>query len=275
MTAKPSPFIWYDIVTTDAEAATHFYEAVAGLDYHPGPPSPKGEYRYATSPGNIGVGGCIELDATAQAEGARPAWVGYIYVPDVDAAITAMEADGARVMMPAFDVPGAGRIALIADPWGAPLHIMTPQSGGEGESQAFQPQPTPGHIGWNELATPDPEAAIAFYTKHFGWNWPEPMDMGPMGKYHFLQFTGGSADCPEGATANGALFRKPPEMPVSLWIYYIWADDIDAALARAQGAGAKLLMGPHEVPGGLWIFQALDPQGALFAMVGQRTGDPL
>lgn len=262
---KPSPFIWYDIVTTDPDAATAFYSRVAGLRFVKDDGGM--DYRHAFA-GDVGVGGCVKLMDEALAQGARPAWIGYVYVPDVDAAIGAMEADGARVLMPAFDVPGAGRIALIADPWGAPLHIITPQ--GTGEAQAFSSIPRPGHIGWNELATTDPDGAVAFYGRHFGWNWPEPMDMGPMGKYQFFAFIG--AQCAEGMDANGAIFPKPDEMPVSLWVYYIWAEDIDAALERAKAAGGHILMGPMEVPGGLFVFQALDPQGALFAMVGQRAG---
>ena len=43
--------------------------------------------------------------------------------------------------------------------------------------------------------------------------------------------------------------------------------DIDAAKARLEEAGGTVLMGPHEVPGGQWVIQAKDPQGAIFALI--------
>jgi hypothetical protein len=47
-------------------------------------------------------------------------------------------------------------------------------------------------------------------------------------------------------------------------------DGIDAAVERINANGGKVLMGPHQVPGGSWIVQALDPQGAHFALVSPR-----
>jgi len=42
---------------------------------------------------------------------------------------------------------------------------------------------------------------------------------------------------------------------------------VAAAAERAKKRGGEVLMGPHEVPGGAWIVQARDPQGAHFAMI--------
>jgi len=42
---------------------------------------------------------------------------------------------------------------------------------------------------------------------------------------------------------------------------------LDAAIERVNAGGGKVIMGPHQVPGGQWIAQCLDPQGAMFAMV--------
>jgi len=38
---------------------------------------------------------------------------------------------------------------------------------------------------------------------------------------------------------------------------------------RIKANGGQVLMGPHEVPGGSLIVQALDPQGASFALVSR------
>ena len=45
---------------------------------------------------------------------------------------------------------------------------------------------------------------------------------------------------------------------------------IDAAMTRVKKAGGQILNGPMEVPGGSWIAQCSDPQGAMFAMVAPR-----
>ena len=46
--------------------------------------------------------------------------------------------------------------------------------------------------------------------------------------------------------------------------------DIDAAADRVTAGGGTILNGPMEVPGGAWIIQASDPQGAMFALVGSK-----
>jgi predicted enzyme related to lactoylglutathione lyase len=50
----------------------------------------------------------------------------YIAVEDVDAAVAATRAAGGRVIKEVFEIPDTGRIAIIADPTGAALGIMTP-----------------------------------------------------------------------------------------------------------------------------------------------------
>ena len=194
-----------------------------------------------------------------QQHGARPCWLGYIGVDDVDASLTAAEAAGGKVLMPARDIEMAGRIAMVADPNGAPFYVMTPKpSPGGGESTAFSPTLL-GRCAWNELMGADQQAALDFYTVLFGWALPEPMDMGEMGKYQFVAHDG---------VTTGAIMRKPQQAPVSAWTHYFRVADIQAAKAAAEDAGGKIMMGPMEVPGGDWIVQGTDPQGAFFALVG-------
>ena len=59
-------------------------------------------------------------------------------------------------------------------------------------------------------------------------------------------------------------------MPTSWWNYYINVDSIDAAKARVEKAGGTVRMGPMEVPGGQWVLQGADPQGAHFALVALK-----
>jgi len=73
-----------------------------------------------------------------------------------------------------------------------------------------------------------------------------------------------------GGAAAGGMFNKPPMVPVTFWLYYINVGDFDAAVERLKAGGGSIVNGPMEVPGGSWIVQAKDPQGAMFALVGRR-----
>ena len=123
---------------------------------------------------------------------------------------------------------------------------------------------TPGYVGWHELCATDWQKAFEFYAAMFGWQKGEPVDMGEMGIYQLFTTAGGSMPI-------GGMFNKPPSMPMPFWLFYFNVDDIDAALTRVQSGGGKLLNGPMQVPGGDWIVQCLDPQGAMFALLGKRA----
>jgi uncharacterized protein len=69
---------------------------------------------------------------------------------------------------------------------------------------------------------------------------------------------------------DGGMMKKPSQMPVSAWTYYFHVDSINAAIARVNAAGGIILIGPAQVPGGLWIIQGQDPQGAMFSLVGPK-----
>ena len=63
---------------------------------------------------------------------------------------------------------------------------------------------------------------------------------------------------------------KPAQIPVSFWNYYLTVDGIDAAAARVKAKGGQIVQGPTEVPGGAWIVQGTDPQGAHFALISGK-----
>ena len=63
---------------------------------------------------------------------------------------------------------------------------------------------------------------------------------------------------------------KMPQTPAPFWMTYFNVDAIDAAAARVKEAAGTILTGPMEVPGGRWIVQCLDPQGAAFAMLAPQ-----
>jgi predicted enzyme related to lactoylglutathione lyase len=255
MPSAHGDFIWYELLTTDPEAAGRFYAEVVGWTVTE-PPGPVPGYRILTAPDGA-VGGLMALPEGALRQGARPGWLGYVAVEDVDAAITAFLAAGGRVQMPATDLPQVGRIAMVADPEGAPLYLMRGAS--DQASGAFDPL-APGHCAWNELSAVDPEAALRFYAARFGWTRGEAIPMGEAGTYQLVE---------HGGRAIGAVQRKQHEGPPG-WAFYFRVADVDAAASRATAAGGRILFGPQEVPGEDHIVIATDPQGAMFALVGKR-----
>jgi predicted enzyme related to lactoylglutathione lyase len=124
-----------------------------------------------------------------------------------------------------------------------------------------------GHVGWHELYSGDFDADLAFYTSQFGWGKGDAMDMGEMGSYQLFSLSGGT----DFNSMSGGMMKKPAEMPQPLWLFYFVVGDIDAAVNKVKAGGGTVLNGPMEVPGGAWIIQATDPQGAMFALVGMRS----
>ena len=261
MTTLQGSWIWYELMSPDPEGSKAFYEAVVGWGMSTGHGGDT-DYGFITAQDGTMVGGQLRLTKDMTDHNARPCWLGYVGVDNVDASVAAIEAAGGKCLMPANDVPMAGRIAMLADPGGAPFYIMTPTPPpGGGESSAFAARPNPGHCGWNELYAGDLATSEAFYIGQFGWTLPDAMDMGPMGKYQFLAHDG---------VMIGAMMNKPDAVPVSVWCHYFWVDSIATAKGLVEANGGQVVNGPHEVPGPLWTIQGVDPQGAMFSLVGSQ-----
>ena len=253
MTRYHGRFGWYELMTSDTAAALAFYRAVIGWDYQDAG-MPGMDYGLLKA-GDTAVAGLMAIPADACAAGAKPGWIGYVAVDDVDAVAAGFAADGGTVHRAPADIPGVGRFAIVSDPQGATLAIITePESA---TAERLQPMKA-GHGSWHELLAPDWDAALSFYAPRFGWGKVQAIDMGPMGTYQLYgpndEAIGGMMTRPQG-------FSGPP------WTYYFAVDEINAALDRVKVHGGTLLNGPQEVPGGAWIIQALDPQGAMFALV--------
>jgi hypothetical protein len=248
-------FIWYELLTPDPDAAAAFYGDVIGWSAA-NAEQPGVDYRFFSTEDGP-VAGHMKIPDGAEATGMRPGWLGYIAVADVDSAVAGIEAEGGKVHMPAMDMEGVGRMALVADPQGVPFYVM--RGAGEGASASFDPKKV-GHCHWNELSTTDQDAALAFYTGRFGWERGEVMPMGEMGGYQFIDHGDGMI---------GAIMTSPPGRPAG-WNFAFGVPSIDEAADRIPAAGGTVHHGPIEVPGGDWVVMASDPQGAAFMAVGPR-----
>ena len=253
MAQEHGTFVWYELMTTDMAAAETFYKDVVGWGAQDA--GMEGMNYTMFTAGERPVAGSMDLPESARGMGIPPMWLGYISVKDVDTAAADIVTDGGVVHRPAADIPGIGRFAIVGDPQGAAIALFKPNPG--------EPPPpvapgTPGTTGWHELYAGDGEKAFDFYSKHFGWTLSRDMDMGPMGVYRI--FAHNDAEI-------GGMMNKPAGMPSAAWTFYFNVPAIDAADLRVKAAGGQVLNGPMEVPGGQWIIQCLDPQGAMFALV--------
>jgi predicted enzyme related to lactoylglutathione lyase len=256
MANRHGDFVWYELLTSDAEAAARFYGAVIGWQDRLAEGSVRG-YRIFGIDGTD-VGGFMPLPDGAEGAGMRPTWLGYVGVENVDATAADIVRDGGAEHMPPTDIPSVGRFAMLSDPQGVMFYIM--RGALEGTSAAFD-QSRFGHCNWNELATPDPAAALAFYKARFGWEKGDAMPMGEMGDYQFITHHGETI---------GAVMKRTEGGPPSAWTFYFGVEDIDVAAQVVSGNGGTIHYGPAEVPGGVFIIVAGDPQGAMFGLVGPR-----
>jgi predicted enzyme related to lactoylglutathione lyase len=250
-------YIWYELITPDPEAAKRFYAEVVGWTYDVVAGGGM-TYNVCQADGN-GVGGIMLIPEQAKAMGAPPSWSGYVCVDDCDAAAAKIKSLGGQVIYGPDDIPDIGRFAVVADPHGAVFEIMKPLPMDPPRPRA--PQGTAGHTSWHELYAGDVEADLRFYAEMFGWRKDQAVDMGPMGTYQLWANQDG---------VIGGMMPKPQQVPRPAWLYYFQVGQIDAAAERIKAAGGQVFNGPMEVPGGDWIIQGGDPQGAMFAVVGKR-----
>ncbi|MEY2893680.1 MAG: hypothetical protein RJA98_3588 [Pseudomonadota bacterium] len=249
--------IWYELMSKDPQAARRFYSAVVGWRIDEAPPvGATMDYRMISAADGL-VGGVFTLTDAMCQQGAAPCWLMYLGVDDVDACVASITAAGGSVAMPAFDIPNVGRIALVADPQGAAFYVMR---GASNELSTACDADRAGHGAWHELHAADGPTATAFYTAQFGWAPTQAMDMGPMGSYQL--FAIGGRDL--GGVMTDTRFPRPA------WLVYFRVDGIERAAARIVDAGGQVVHGPMEVPGGGWIVNGIDPEGALFALTGTR-----
>ena len=253
--AHENHFVWYELMTTDADAATAFYRDVVGWGAEDSG-HPDLQYTLLTV-GGTPVSGLMALCAEAGTAGARPGWIGYVGVEDVEAFASRVKEAGGAILRGPIDLP-VGRFANVADPQGAPFILFKPSRAEPRETPAHG---TPGVTGWHELHATDRDSAYAFYADLFGWTKGDALDVGPMGAYQLYEV---------GGEAVGGMMTKTDAEPAPFWLYYFIVDEIDAAAARVTDRGGEVLRGPHPVPGGGWILHGRDPQGALFALVGPR-----
>jgi hypothetical protein len=220
-------FLHVHLRTLGTEAARAFYAAVLGAH----------ELRI------------YQLHEQAVARGARPHWLGYLAVDDVDAAADKFVQRGASLFTK-WKSPEGLEAAVMRDPGGAIVAL-----GREETPRTPSIEPA-----WSVLNTPDVERAKATYTELFGLHFRAPFELGGLGTFHPFAW---SADAePVGVFADVA--QRPGVHPH--WLYHFHVADMDRAVAAVHEHGG-VVIGPSTLPDGRRVAACDDPQGAAFALM--------
>ncbi|MEC3914816.1 VOC family protein [Nocardia sp. CDC160] len=240
---------WLDLGSPEPGAAAAFYAAVFGWQFQSAGPD-AGGYGFLQVDGKT-VAGLGQLTE----EGASSAWTVYFQTPDADAAAKAAEQAGATIRTDAFDVMGAGRMANLTDPQGAPYAVWQP-----GDFAGFELASAPNALGWVELHVADPAAAAAFYGAQFGWRAAQS-DMPDM-PYTILSTSEGDLD----ATSFGGI-APLMEGQTPHWLPYFGVEDVDDRAAAVTSASGAVIVPPMDIPSVGRFAILADPFGAQFAML--------
>ena len=256
MATPTGKFVWYEYMGDDIKGAADFYAHVVGWTHKDA--GMAGFPYEIVSAGDHMVGGIMSIPAEAKAMGARPAWMGYIWVEDVDASARTLVEKGGKVWKAPADIPGVGRFAVVSDPYGGGFMLFRDAGG---NPPPPPPPGTPGLVGWRELHADDGAKALDFYCGFFGWKKDGEFDMGPVGVYRIFKTADGE---------QGGIMTRTAQTPRAFWLYYFNVDALDPAIERVKARRGQIAHGPMEVPGGSWVGQGFDPQGAMFALIAPK-----
>lgn len=240
---------WFELASKDPEASAAFHAAVFGWTHSRMDLGPMGAYFFFRNATGT-VGAMRTLSPAETSAGVPAAWTIYFAVTDLDRAAAQVPALGGRILMGPHEVPGQGRMLIVADPAGASCCLWQPAAGASGDFTMMEPDA----VGWVELATRDSTTAGPFYRELLGWTWqrsalpgPVPYDEIVIGDTHYggmMQMTADWGDLP------------------SHWSIYIVVTDLDATLQRCTARGGTVCIPPFDAAGVGRIARIDEPGGA-------------
>ncbi|MHB8696020.1 MAG: VOC family protein [Solirubrobacteraceae bacterium] len=116
----------------------------------------------------------------------------------------------------------------------------------------------PGVPCWIDTSQPDQEAAVAFYSGLFGWEFEDVMPPGAPSKYFIARIRGGDV---------AAVSSKPEGgPPAATWNTYIWVESADDAAAKVLAAGGSVMADPFDVMDAGRMAVLTDREGAAFCV---------
>jgi uncharacterized protein len=116
--STPGAFSWAELGTPDPKAACEFYGSLFGWRFETMEGGP-GNY-LVIKVGDTSVGGVMKPDHPAPAM-----WGSYVTVAACDETVEKAKALGATVCAGPFDIPSVGRMAVLQDPQGAVIQVIS------------------------------------------------------------------------------------------------------------------------------------------------------
>jgi hypothetical protein len=234
---------WLDLWTPDRPKSMEFYAAVFGWDYRVASED-QHSFTEALVRGKNVAGIVSPPGATDMI------WVTYLAADNLDPVLAAVTANGGVSQTGPIEIPGIGlRIALAADPTGGQFGIL--ESRGHGGAEVAN---EPGALIWNELMTPDPATARAFYAAVFGVEAGAPMSE----DFDYTTIRVAGRDV-------GGIGKSDHGGPAA-WHSYFATADTDATAARVGAAGGSVLSQAMDTPYGR-MARCADPHGSTFFLM--------
>ena len=248
----PGKFIFSELVTPDLGRSEAFYGALFGWTFR-SIPVEGARYAEAMS-GSTDVGSLIER-SLPPGSAHRPDWLAFASAPDPDHAASLATDNGGKVLFAPRDVPGLGRLAVLADPYGAVFAVIRSASGDPADIETAD-----GDWIWSSLITPDPGRDATFYRTLFGYDiYDVP---GSTFGRHLVVASGGYA--------RASINPMPPGVPAGAkarWVRYVRVADAGAVAEKAESLGGRVLVQPHPDRDGGTVAVLADPDGAVFGVL--------
>ena len=245
---------WADLSTSDDSGAVAFYGSLFGWTDDPQEMGP-GAFYHMQRVGGQSVVGIFKQGEEEKAQNVPPHWNAYFTVESADGTAQKAKDAGGTVLMEAFDVFEAGRMAVIQDPQGAVFNVWQPNQ--HIGSEIIQ---EPGAIMWVELMTADIGQAADFYERVLGVETGQ-MEGSPM-PYTLMKVAGNDvAGMMNIADMGPEAAGVPPN-----WSIYFGTSDTDNSVEQAKSLGATVLEGPRDIPNIGRFAVMRDPQSAVFSV---------
>jgi len=247
VTIETGRFVWHDLMTRDVPAARRFYGGLLGWQFED---VKRGDRPYVLArSGSDPVAGIVDINHYPDA-GAQ--WISFMAVDDVDKSVGVVQSAGGKVLVDARDLEPVARVAVVADPQGAPLGLARLR-----KDRPDMVKPVARQFFWDEYLARDAAQALDFYKRLAGYQ-SSISDTRLGVEYHVLQ----------NSRKRAGLFQLPATATNILpnWLPYILVDDPQAVGSRVSGLGGQVILpaAPERRNGSLVIIK--DPSGAPLAL---------
>jgi hypothetical protein len=250
-------FVWIDLFTADVAAARRFYGGLFGWAFAELGTGPR-TYTLAYQAGTPVAGIVAREPVPGQVRQAL--WLAFLSVADVDRAAADVAARGGKALIAPRVVEGRGRMAVMADPDGAPFGLVHSASGDPPDYRAEH-----GEWIWAIYQSPDAASAAAFYQDLGGYEVVPGEDVGYARSFSLQA----------GGFARASLVEIPADRGELRpdWLYFVRVRDVATSLARAVELGGRILVPPR--PGLLEgrIAVITDPGGAPLGLMAWDADD--